>query len=261
MGMGRIKTFFNKLFKHDKILLGDIKASIGDNIEIEIDRYTGELHINGMSNFEYPKEYWFPEDNVKDNVNVKNNIMKTIYYINGQEFYQEDNNLEYFKYSYNKKINIAGKYYIIKTANYNLFEDVLNIGIIPEIRFTYDIFVKNFNEYLIDGLEFIGYTKSDVSGTGKNLVTNAAQAKYYFTDCDYSNGCMGYVCNYNTHALAIAAINNNHDKFQWFQFPFNEYEFCEVENVIEEYGKFEGTEYPKKLTPDEIIKYIEGVNF
>lgn len=77
--MGIIKTFLNKLFKYDKILLGVTKPSTENNIQIEFDHYTGELNIKGMSNFVYPKEYWFPDDNVK-NDNVKkqyneNNIL------------------------------------------------------------------------------------------------------------------------------------------------------------------------------------------
>lgn len=257
--MGRIKTFFNKLFKRNEILLGVTKPSTEDNIQIKIDPYTGEVNIKGNSNFVYSKEYWFPEDN------VKNNIMKTTFYLNGQVLMVADHidfdKLSDIPFEKNQDLTIDGKQFKVNSVNYDLFNQHLEVVVTNKIRFTYDIFVKDFNEYLIDGLEFIGYTKSDVSGTGKNLITNASQGKYYFTDCDYSDGCMGYVCNYNTHALAIAAINNNHDKFQWFQLPFNDYEFCEVENAIEEYGKFEGTEYPKKLTPDEIIKYIEGVNF
>lgn len=191
--------------------------------------------------------------------------MKTTFYLNGQVLMDADHinfdKLSDMPFEKNQDLTIDGKRFKVNSVNYDFFNHHFEVVLTNKIKFTYDIFVKDFNEYLIAGLEFIGYTKSDVSGTGKNLVTNAAQAKYYFTDCDYSDGCMGYVCNYNTHALAIAAINNNNDKLQWFQFPFNEYEFCEAENVIEEYGKFEGTEYPKKLTPDEIIKYIEGVNF
>lgn len=182
--------------------------------------------------------------------------MKTIYYINGQEFYQEDNNLEYFKYSYNKKINIGGKYYIIKNANYDLFEDVISIVITPEIRFSYDIFVPNYDEYIIKQLEMIGYVKSEVCGVGPNLITNAHLGLYYFTNCDYSNGGMGYVCENPNVALAIAAIRNDSDKYQWFEFPYNEIDFCENDNAIEEFGEFEGTIYPKKLTPEEIYKKL-----
>jgi hypothetical protein len=191
--MGIIKTFLNKLFKRDKILLGDTKPSTGDNIEIEFDYYTGELLIKGKSNLVYPKEYWFPEDNVKDNVNVKNNIMKTTFYLNGQVLMDADHinfdKLSDIPFVKNQDLTIDGKQFKVNSVNYDLFNQHLEVVVTNKIKFTYDIFVKDFNEYLIDGLEFIGYTKSDVSGIGKNLVTNAAQGKYYFTDCDYSRTC------------------------------------------------------------------------
>ena len=152
--------------------------------------------------------------------------------------YQEDNNLEYFKYSYNKKINIGGKYYIIKNANYDLFDDVISIVITPEIRFSYDIFVPNYDEYIIKQLEMIGYVKSEVCGVGPNLITNAHLGLYYFTNCDYSNGGMGYVCKTKEHAISIAAIRDDTDKYQWFEFPYNEIDFCEndkAKNLLPQY--------------------------
>lgn len=182
--------------------------------------------------------------------------MKTIYYINSQEFYQEDNNLEYFKHSYNKRINIGGKYYTIKGANYDLFEDVISIVITPEIKFSYDIFVPNYKQDVINALEMLGYVKSEVCGSGPNLITNAHLGLYYFTDCDYSNGGMGYVCNKIDHAIPIAAIREDSDKYQWFKFPYDEIDFCENDDVIEEFGNFEGTIYPQKLTPEEIYQKL-----
>lgn len=254
--MGIIKNLFNKLFKRNRILLGVTKPYTDDIVEY--DSCTGELHIKGNSNFVYPVEYWFPEDN-------KNTIkMKTTFYLNGQILMCVDHitfdKLSDIPFTKNQDLTIDEKRFIVNSVNYDFFNNHLEIVLTNKIAFKHDIFIKDYTDYTVTGLEYIGYTKSDVSGSGKNLITNAFQGKYYFTDCDYSNGGMGYVCKNNTHALAIAAINDNTDKFQWFQFPYNKYEFCEVDNVIDEYGKFEGTEYPKKLTPEEIIKYIDGID-
>lgn len=183
------------------------------------------------------------------------------YYLNGQVLYgfseeiaTVDNLYDFIGTKENTIVPLMDKQFISKGAVYNLFTNTLEIVLVNKVKFTHDIFVPNCPEHLIEQLEYIGYVKSELSGVGNNLITNGTQGKYYFTDNDYSNGGMGYVCDKPDVALAIAAIRNDSDKYQWFMFPDKEYEFCENDNVIEEYGEFENTIYPKKLTPEEIYQ-------
>lgn len=184
-------------------------------------------------------------------------MIKVNYYLNGQILFYEEWETIYDKsFVRNCKIRHDNNYYIVNNCYYDLFENAISIVITPKIKFSYDIFVPNYKQDVINALEMLGYVKSEVCGTGPNLITNAHFGLYYFTDCDYSNGVMGYVCNKIDHAIPIAAIRDDSDKYQWFKFPYDEIDFCENDNVIEEFGNFEGTIYPQKLTPEEILEKL-----
>jgi hypothetical protein len=183
------------------------------------------------------------------------------YYLNGQVLYgfSEEiatiNNLyDFIGTKENTIVPLMNKQFISKKAVYDLFTNTLEIFLINKVTFANDIFVKNYNDDLVDYLEYIGYVKSDICGTGKNLITNAAQGKYYFTDNDYSNGEMGYVCENNNIACGIASIRNDSDIYQWFRLHDGQVEYCCCMSYIDEWGDYEENEkYPIKLTPEEII--------
>lgn len=178
------------------------------------------------------------------------------YYLNGQILFTEKLlNILFFRKKKNSIIEYKGNKYILCSCNYDIFDNIIDIVLKLKYNFKYSIFIKNYEERLLELLDNIGYTKSDVCGSGKNLITNNL-GYYYFTDLDYINGSMGYICNNTSQAIAIAAINDHTDKNQWFMFPDGEYELCEYDSFIEEYGEFENTDYPKKLTPEQIINLL-----
>lgn len=186
-------------------------------------------------------------------------MIKINYWLNGNLLYSDEcshKDINKFNGFKNKEFVYDGHNYIMTNCNYDMFNDVVDIAIRLKMSFKYSIFVPNYTNSLITQLEYIGYIKSPVCGTGKNLMTSEL-GYYYFTDNDYTGGGMGYVCENIVHALGIAAICDHTDKYQWFKFPFDEYDYCESDNVIEEFGEFEGTEYPRKLTPEEILNNIK----
>lgn len=145
--------------------------------------------------------------------------------------------------------------YIISDCVYNIFEDIVTVTLKRGTNFLYDTFIPNYNQSIIEQLEYIGYAKSDVAGNGKHLITSH-RGYFYFTDNDYSDGSMGYVAE-GTKALAIAALTNDTDRNQWFIFPDGQCEFCDCDSRIDEWGDFEGTEYPRKMTVNEIYSNID----
>ena len=187
-------------------------------------------------------------------------MIKVNYWLNGNLLYSEecttDANISYYRHLKNKEWEHNGFKYVMTNCNYDMFNDVIDIAIRLKMEFKHSIYVPNYTKHLIEQLEYIGYTKSEVAGTGKHLMTSNL-GYYYFTDNDYTGGGMGYVCENIIHASAIAAICDHTDKYQWFMFPGEDCDFCENDSVIEEYCEFEGTPYPKKLTPEEIYKYLE----
>ena len=160
-----------------------------------------------------------------------------------------------FKEMKNYRLNHKNiKYYIYKCV-YDIFDSVLTVFLKRVNNFKYDTFIPNYKQSIIEQLEYIGYVKSKVAGNGKHLITNH-NGFYYFTDEDYSSGGMGYVAE-GTVALAIAALSDDTDKNQWFLFPDGLCELCENESAIDEWGDFEGTPYPRKLTVNEIYSNID----
>lgn len=187
-------------------------------------------------------------------------MIKINYWLNGNLLYSEQSlpgdNLQKYRHLKNKEWSHNGFNYIMTNCNYDMFNDTIDIAIRLRKSFKYAIYVPNYTKHLIEQLEYIGYIKSEVSGEGKHLMTSEL-GYYYFTDCDYTGGGMGYVCENIIHASGIAAICDHTDKYQWFMFPNGECDFCENDSVIEEFGEFEGTDFPRKLTPEEIYKNLE----
>ena len=166
-----------------------------------------------------------------------------------------EHDVNQFKEMKNYRLNHKNtKYYIYKCV-YDIFDDVLTVYLKRVNNFKYDTFIPNYKQSIIEQLEYIGYVKSKVAGNGKHLITSH-NGFYYFTDEDYSSGQMGYVGE-GTVALAIAALSDDTDKNQWFIFPDGQCEFCENDSAIDEWGKFEGTEYPRKMTVNEIYSNID----
>ncbi len=160
----------------------------------------------------------------------------------------------FFKGLKNHKYEKDGDNYIMSDCVYNIFDEVVTVTLKRDTKFLYDVFIPNYNQSIIEQLEYIGYAKSDVAGSGKHLITSH-NGYFYFTDNDYSDGGMGYVAE-GTKALAIAAITNDTDRNQWFIFPNGHCEFCEGDSAIDEWGDFEDTEYPRKMTVNEIYSNI-----
>lgn len=57
--------------------------------------------------------------------------------------------------------------------------------------------------------------------------------------------------------LALAALRNDHDQYQWFRHPTGEVLMCECQSYIDMWGDFEDGNYPKKLTADELVEYFK----
>lgn len=155
----------------------------------------------------------------------------------------------------NQKLNHNNILYTVTNCYYELFEKVVYVVLTYTPKFQYDAYIKTKSDYIIDNLHELGYIKSYNSGEGEYIFIS--NGYYYFTNSDYSQGGMGYVCETPEQFLAIAAIREDCDIHQWFKFQNNEIERCECMSRINEFGKFEDSLYPTKLTPEEILKYIK----
>lgn len=186
-------------------------------------------------------------------------MVKVNYIYNGKVINQiestPDEVIAIYKGLKNHKYRNDNTNYIISDCVYNIFDEVVTVTLKRDITFLYDTFIPNYKKSTIEQLEYIGYVKSDVAGNGKHLITSH-RGYYYFTDEDYSSGIMGYVAEGPT-ALAIAALTNDTDRNQWFIFPNGQCEFCESDSVIDEWGDFNPTEYPRKMTVNEIYSNID----
>lgn len=156
-------------------------------------------------------------------------------------------------------INIDNKIYQVIRVNIDILAKETIIDLIYKFSFSHCIYYPNYNEEIIFELNRLGYAKSTVAGKGKHLFTNGYKGLYYFTDNDYSNGEIGYVCNNVLEARDIAAIQNSNDINQLFKFPNSVPEHCTCFSCVDEWGDFEDTDYPKKMTPEEIIEYYKNV--
>lgn len=161
----------------------------------------------------------------------------------------------FFKGLKNHKYEKDGVKYIMSDCNYNIFDNVVIVTLQKRVMFLHDTFIPNYTNEIVKQLQTLGYSESTVAGTGKHLITSSL-GYYYFTDNDYSDGGMGYVAE-GTVALAIAAITDNTDINQWFIFPDGSIDFCECNSRVDMWGDFEGTEYPRKMTVNEIYSKID----
>lgn len=178
------------------------------------------------------------------------------YYLNGQILYNEEFKTLYDKpFVKNYKIKHNDKMYIVTNCYYDMFENTMDVILEFAPKFKWDAYIKMKSDNIIQELEMLGYAKSEVSGEGEYMFISS-NGYYYFTDCDYSNGGMGYVCETPKQFIAIAAIREDSDMYQWFKFPNNQIEKCECISYIDEFGDFEDSPYPSKLTPEEILQYI-----
>lgn len=178
------------------------------------------------------------------------------YYLNGQILYNEEFKTLYDKpFVKNYKIKHNDKMYIVTNCYYDMFENIMYVILEFAPKFKWDAYIKMKSDNIIQELEMLGYAKSEVSGEGEYMFISS-NGYYYFTDCDYSNGGMGYVCETPKQFIAIAAIREDSDMYQWFKFPNNQIEKCECISYIDEFGDFEDSPYPSKLTPEEILQYI-----
>lgn len=183
-------------------------------------------------------------------------MIKVNYYFNSQILFSEYIiSFDTIDINKNHKLYHDNKLYIITNCYYDLFEKTVNVILKYAPKFQYDAYIKTKSDYIINSLHELGYVKSDNSGKGEYMFIS--NGYYYFTDFDYSKGNMGYVCETPEQFLAIAAIREDSDIYQWFKFPNNEIERCECISRIDEFGDFEDSPYPTKLTPEEILKYIK----
>lgn len=160
-----------------------------------------------------------------------------------------------------RNINIKGIAYTIYNMTVDFDDNCCIFHVRRSYKFLHDIYYKNYDVEIIEELKSLGYSKSNVAGVGKHLYTNANKALYYFTDNNFDNGGIGYVCDNIMTAKSIAAIQNENDVNQLFKFPNDEPEYCESFSCVDEWGDFEDTDYPKKMTPEEIIEYYKNFKF
>jgi hypothetical protein len=156
-----------------------------------------------------------------------------------------------------RSIDIDNIIYRIYNINIDIENETTIFDVKRAFSFSYSIYYPNYNNEIIEELKRLGYSQSSVAGNGKHLFTNAHKALFYFTDSDYNNGGIGYVCNNVLEARDIAAIQNECDINQLFKFPNDEPEQCTCFSHVDEWGDFEDTDYPKKMTPEEIIEYYK----
>jgi hypothetical protein len=183
-------------------------------------------------------------------------MIKVNYYFNSQILFSEYIiSFDSIHINKNHKLYHDNRLYIVTNCYYDLFEKTVDAILMFAPNFQYEAYIKMKSDNIIQELEMLGYTKSDVAGEGKYMfISNGC---YYFTDNDYSKGGLGYVCETAKQFIAIAAIREDSDIYQWFKFPNNEIEKCECISYIDEFGDFEDSPYPTKLTPEEILKYIK----
>ena len=194
--------------------------------------------------------------------------MKKIYKFYGNIIKTEDvDNLEFILKEISdvnngyKNINIDNIIYRICNINIDIENDITIFDVKRTFSFSYSIYYPNYNNEIIDELKRLGYTQSIFSGKGKNLFTNGNKGLYYFTDNDYSNREIGFVCNNVLEARAIAAIQNDNDINQLFKFSNNflnvEPEYCTCFSYADEWGDLVDSIHPQKMTPEEIIEYYK----
>lgn len=183
-------------------------------------------------------------------------MIKVNYYLNEHILFFEEWKTIYDKpFVKNYKIRHNNRCYIITNCYYDMFEHTINVILNFAPGFQCDAFLKNWDNNIIGDLEMLGYTKSEVSGEGKNIITNAHLGLYYFTDCDYSNGGMGYVCETSRQFIAIASIQDKCDIHQWFRFFDGDIDKCGCLSRIDEWGDWEDNPGPIKLTLEEILTH------
>lgn len=157
----------------------------------------------------------------------------------------------------NGYISINNNTYRVIRINIDILSDETIIDVIRKFSFSHCIYYPNYNKEIISELNRLGYVESNVAGKGKHLFTNANEGLYYFTNNDYSNGGMGYVCGNVLEARDIAAIQNDNDINQLFKFANNEAEYCTCFSSVEEWNDREDSTCPHKMTPEEIIEYYK----
>lgn len=184
-------------------------------------------------------------------------MIKVNYYYNSQILFSEYIiSFDSIHINKNHRLYHDNRLYIVTNCYYDLFENTVDAILTFAPKFKYDAYIKMKSDKIIQELEMLGYNKSDTAGEGEYMIISS-NGHYYFTDCDYSKGGMGYVCETAKQFIAIAAIREDCDIYQWFKFPNDEIERCECMSRVDEFGDFEDTPYPTKLTPEEILVYIK----
>lgn len=137
-----------------------------------------------------------------------------------------------------RSIDIDNIIYRICNINIDIENETTVFDVKRAFSFSYSIYYPNYNNEIIEELKRLGYSQSSVVGNGKHLFTNPHQALFYFTDADYNNEGMGYVCNNVLEARDIAAIQNECDINQLFKLPNDEPEYCTCFSHVDEWGRF-----------------------